>query len=64
MYDKDRADECNYIRGDQYNRSWQYVCTDGGLTKQDCGQIRNDPQDLGVMNSYRNKIGEIALMMD
>ena len=46
-YDKDRADECNDIPGDQYNASWKYGYIDSGLTKTDCDQIKDDPQDLG-----------------
>ena len=46
-YDEDRANECNRIPGDQYNASWQYGCIDSGLTKTDCNQIKEDPQDLG-----------------
>ena len=26
MYDKDRANECNDIPGDPYNRSWPFSC--------------------------------------
>jgi hypothetical protein len=54
-YDNDRADECNDIPGDQYNRSWQYGCIDGGLTKQDCDQIKNDSQDLGSHEQLREQ---------
>jgi hypothetical protein len=35
-YDKDRADECADIPGDQYNASWGYGCIDSGLTEADC----------------------------
>lgn len=32
-YDKDRANECNDIPGDQYNASWDYGCKNSGLTE-------------------------------
>ena len=35
-YDKDRANECADIPGDQYNASWSYGCIDSGLTEADC----------------------------
>jgi hypothetical protein len=38
--------ECKDIPGDQYNASWKYGCIDSGLTKIDCDQIKDDPQDL------------------
>jgi len=31
---------------DEYNRSWRYACIDGGLTKIDCDQIKDDPVDV------------------
>ena len=45
-YDKDRADECNDIPGDQYNASWGYGCIDSGLTKIECNQIKDNPVSL------------------
>ncbi len=45
-YDENRANECKDIPGDQYNASWKYGCIDSGLTKIDCDQIKDDPQDL------------------
>ena len=45
-YDKDRADECNDIPGDQYKASWKYGCMDSGLTKIDCNQIKDNPVSL------------------
>ena len=45
VYDKDRANECNNILGDQYNRSWPYGCIDSGLTEGECNDIKNDPDD-------------------
>ena len=30
VYDRERAEECNEIPGDQYNASWKYGCDDGG----------------------------------
>ena len=33
-YDRNRADECKDIPGDQYNRSWQYGCKDGGFNRR------------------------------
>ena len=44
-YDRNRADECKDIPGDQYNRSWQYGCKDGGLTEGECDMIKSDPND-------------------
>ena len=38
-YDIDRANECNDIPGDQYNRSWLYGCEDAGYTEQECNDI-------------------------
>lgn len=52
-YDKDRADECNEIPGDQYNASWGYGCVDSGLTKAECDDIReNDDEDLNHESLY------------
>jgi hypothetical protein len=48
IYDKDRAQECNDIPGDQYNASWKYGCIDGGLTKQDCDEIKNDSNNESI----------------
>ncbi|MGE5662376.1 MAG: hypothetical protein ACM3X1_09050 [Ignavibacteriales bacterium] len=45
-YDKDRADECADIPGDQYNASWGYGCIDSGLTEADCNDIKDNPQDI------------------
>jgi len=45
VYDKDRANECNDIPGDQYNRSWPYGCKDRGLTDSECNEIKNNPDD-------------------
>ena len=45
VYDKDRANECNNIPGDQYNRSWPYGCKDRGLTEGECNDIKNDLDD-------------------
>jgi len=45
LYDKDRANECNDIPGDQYNRSWPYGCKDRGLTDSECNEIKNNPDD-------------------
>ena len=45
VYDKDRANECNDIPGDQYNRSWPYGCKDRGLTEGECNDIKNNPDD-------------------
>jgi len=45
VYDKDRANECNNILGDEYNRSWPYGCIDSGLTEGECNDIKNDPDD-------------------
>src|ERR671911_405410 len=45
-YDKDRADECNDIPGDQYNASWGYGCIDSGLAEADCNDIQDNPQDI------------------
>jgi hypothetical protein len=44
-YDRNRADECKDIPGDQYNRSWPYGCKDGGLTEGECNEIKSDPDD-------------------
>jgi hypothetical protein len=44
-YDKERADRCAQ-ENDEYNRSWGYVCIDGGLTKLDCDQIKDNPTNL------------------
>jgi hypothetical protein len=38
-YDRNRADECKVIPGDQYNRSWPYGCKDGRLTEDECNEI-------------------------
>lgn len=46
-YDKDRAQECNDIPGDQYNAGFGYGCIDSGLTKQDCDDIKEGDDDLG-----------------
>ena len=48
VYDKDRANECNDIPGDQYNSSWPHGCKDRGLTEVECNDIRNDPDDIDV----------------
>jgi hypothetical protein len=45
-YDKDRADECADIPGDQYNASWGYGCIDSGLTEADCNDIKDNPQHI------------------
>jgi hypothetical protein len=45
-YDKDRADECADIPGDQYNASWGYGCIDSGLAEADCNDIKDNPQDI------------------
>ena len=44
-YDKERADRCAQ-ENDEYNRSWGYACIDGGLTKLDCDQIKDNPTNL------------------
>jgi hypothetical protein len=45
VYDKDRANECEDIPGDQYNRSWPYGCKDRGLTVDECNDIKNNPNN-------------------
>src|SRR5919106_2622548 len=45
-YDKDRADECADIPGDQFNASWGYGCIDSGLAEADCNDIKSNPQDI------------------
>jgi hypothetical protein len=45
-YDKDRADECKESGENNYNGSWKYGCIDSGLTKTDCEQIKDNPEDL------------------
>jgi hypothetical protein len=45
-YDKNRADECADIPGDQYNASWGYGCIDSGLTEDNCNDIKDSPQDI------------------
>ena len=45
VYGKDRANECNDIPGDQYNRSWPYGCKDRGLTDSEYNDIKNNPGD-------------------
>lgn len=44
-YDKDRAQECNDIPGDQYNASWIYGCKDAGYIEDECNDIKNDSDD-------------------
>jgi hypothetical protein len=47
QYDKDRAEECNDIPGDQYNRSWGYGCEDATFSSDECNNFKNNPVDLG-----------------
>lgn len=61
VYDKDRANECNDIPGDQYNRSWPFGCKDRGLTEGECSDIKNDPDDIDIII---NKIDELVMMTD
>ena len=42
-YDKDRANECNDIPGDQYNASWKYGCKDAGYMPDECDGFKNNP---------------------
>jgi hypothetical protein len=46
-YDKNRADECNGIPGDQYNRSWQYGCEDATFSPSQCESFKDNPVNLG-----------------
>jgi len=43
-YDKNRADQCNEIEGDQYNKAWIYGCEKADYTQQQCNDFkgRND----------------------
>jgi hypothetical protein len=54
-YDKDRADECADIPGDQYNASWGYGCIDSGLTEADCNDIKDNPQDIENHEALQTK---------
>jgi hypothetical protein len=44
-YDKDRAQECKDIPGDQYNASWIYGCEGAGLTEKECSDIKEGNND-------------------
>ena len=54
-YDKDRADECADIPGDQYNASWGYGCIDSGLAEADCNDIKDNPQDIENHEALQTK---------
>jgi hypothetical protein len=41
-YDKDRADRCA-LEDDEYNRSWNYACEDGGFVPAECNKFKNNP---------------------
>jgi hypothetical protein len=40
-YDKARADRCAQ-ENDEYNRSWNYACRDGGYTPAECNNFKNN----------------------
>lgn len=44
-YNEDRADECNDIPGDQYNRSWPHGCKDAGFAQAECNTVREGTSD-------------------
>jgi hypothetical protein len=46
-YDKDRADECKDIPGNQYDTSWNHGCKNGGYMSDECEDIKYNPE---VMN--------------
>lgn len=54
-YNIDRANECKEIPGDQYNASQEYGCTDSGLTKIDCDNIKDNPVDTGNPKSLKEE---------
>ncbi|MGH9984715.1 MAG: hypothetical protein ACRD8W_12245 [Nitrososphaeraceae archaeon] len=39
-YDRDTANECNDIPGDQYNRSWEWGCKNARYTEQECNDLK------------------------
>ena len=62
-YDRNRADECKDIPGDQYNRSWPYGCKDGGLTEGECNEIKSDPDDNINHESLQEENRGTVMMM-
>jgi hypothetical protein len=45
-YDKDRADECKDIPGDQYNASWGHGCKKARYLPNECDHIKDNPDDM------------------
>jgi hypothetical protein len=54
-YDGNRANEC-INKGDQYNVGFGYGCIDGGLTKEDCDNVKEEnDSDLGDHEQLEDK---------
>jgi hypothetical protein len=63
-YDKDRAQECKDIPGDQYNASWIYGCEGAGLTEKECSDIKEGNNDDINHESLQEENRRIVMTMD
>ena len=57
-YDSDRAKECLEEGGDQYNKSWDIGCRDGGFNESQCADFINNPveiEDYGALKGENDR---------
>lgn len=68
VYDRQRANECSKIPGDQYNVSWKWGCEGGGFDEYRCknikkySDVRIDHEIL--QNANMVNAGLMGLVMD
>jgi hypothetical protein len=59
-YDKDRADECTN-EDNEYNRSWDYACRDGGHTQDECNGFKDNPVEIENHESLQQENAQACL---